>query len=74
MIKYNELQDGFRIEYRLIETKEISENVKSEQLRFYTTPIYNTIEELEIKMNELNSLENFRDGVVILCKNFSKDK
>ena len=56
MIKYNELQDGFRIEYRLIETKEISENVKSEQLRFYTTPIYNTIEELEIKMNELNSL------------------
>jgi hypothetical protein len=74
MIKYNELQDGFRIEYRLLETKEISENVKSEQLRFYTTPIYNTIEELEIKMNELNSLENFRDGVVILCKNFSKDK
>jgi len=74
MIKYNELNDGFRIEYRLIETKEISENVKSEQLRFYTTPIYNTIEELEIKMNELNSLENFRDGVVILCKNFSKDK
>ena len=74
MIKYNELQDGFRIEYRLLETKEISENVKSEQLRFYTTPIYNTIEELEIKMNELNSLENFRDGVVISCKNFSKDK
>jgi hypothetical protein len=72
MTKYDKLKKGYRIEFRMMETKKVDDNTTSEQLRFYISPVYETKEAVSKRMDELQNDEEYYDGVVVSLKILDK--
>jgi len=72
MTKYDNLKTGYRIEFRLSEITKVDDNTDSEQLRFYISPVYDTKEAVSERIKELQSQDNYYDGVVISLKILDK--
>ena len=72
MTKYDKLETGYRIEFRMMETKKVDDNTTSEQLRFYISPVYDTKQAVSDRMKELQEDDEFYDGVIISLKILGK--
>ena len=70
MAQFKHTTDGYRIEFFMNEVKQIDENTQSEQRRFYISPVYDTIDQTQQRINELKADPNFIDGVVVFLKKF----
>lgn len=70
MAHFKHTTDAFRIEFYMMETKTIDDGTELEQRRFYISPVYDTIEQTQQRIDDLKSDPNFIDGVVISLKKF----
>lgn len=71
MAHFKHTTDGFRIEFymnEIIRTED--DGTEIEQRRFYISPVYDTIEQTQQRIDALVTDPQFIDGVVVSLKKF----